>query len=128
MNAATRDNDRPFAAPDPLGRRREFVGIGAKPADSVHVRFEEGQRVFIADPLHVLRQSEKGRTAIGRIEHGRNRRWQRLDQLRRVGDAVPVARDGLEGIVDRNRRVVEMLDLLQNRIRQAVVKHVTRQE
>jgi hypothetical protein len=33
-----------------------------------------------------------------------------------LGDAVPVAGDGLEGVVDRDGRIVELLDLLQHRV------------
>ena len=43
-------------------------------------------------------------------------------------DAVPVAGHGFEGVIHRHGRVVEMFNLLQHRIGQAVVERVARDQ
>ena len=49
----------------------------------------------------------------------------RRDDLRRVRDPIPVARDRPEGVVHGGGRVAEVFDLLEDRIRQSIRERVT---
>ena len=108
----------------PLGgfqqRRRlgDLVGIRPDAADAVHRLLEEFQRIVVGPALNVLGQPQECGAAIRRIQHGGDRRRQRLDDLRRMGDPVPVAGHGFEGVVHAEAGIAEMLELLQHRIRQ----------
>jgi len=101
-----------------------LLQIGTRPADAVNARCEERHRKIVGTALHVLRQTQKRRAAIRRIEHGSNSGRKRLQQLCRMSNAIPVARDRLERIVDRNGRVAKVFDLLQYRMRKAVMINV----
>jgi hypothetical protein len=61
---------------------------------------KERQWVVIGPALNILRQTEKRRAAIGRVEHRRDGRWQGLNNLRGMGDAIPIAADSLERIIE----------------------------
>ena len=82
-------------------------------------RLEEALGIVERLGLHVLAQADEGRAAIGRVEQHAQRLGQRLEQLLGPGDPVPVAGDRLEGVVDAERRVAPVLDLLQHRVGQA---------
>ncbi len=118
----------------PLGRfhqRRgigDFRDVGADAPDAVHCLVKETLGIVPSPALHVLRQTDKGRAAIAGVEHRRDRARQRRDDLRRVGDAVPIAGDRLERIVHTQGRVVEVFHLLQDRFRQAGDKPVAAQQ
>jgi hypothetical protein len=92
------------------------------------LRFKKDRRIIESDFLRILRKTDEGRAAIGRIEHGGNRLRQRLQQLFRQHDPVPVTHHGFERIIDGQRRIAEMLDLLKNRVRQAAGKGVAREK
>ncbi len=61
----------------------------------------------------------KAGTAIGGVEHRGERRGQRLDDLGGVGDPVPEARHRLERVVQAERRIAVMLELLEHGVGQA---------
>jgi hypothetical protein len=126
LHAAAGDDHRSLAEE----RRRgigNFTCVGRLAADAVDLLRKQLHRIVIGPALHILRQAEKRRAAIGRIEHGGNRRGQRLDDLRRMGDPVPIAADRLERIVQSHGRIAEMLKLLQHRVGQPGEKDVAAQ-
>ena len=106
------------------GGRLHLGLVRARAADAVQRRLEECRRIIEGLALGVLRQPEKGRPAIGGIQHGRDRLRQRLQDLLGPHDAVPVARDRLERVVDRGGGRIEVLHLLQDRIGEAVGERV----
>ena len=88
-------------------------------------RFEKGFRIIPGHFLHVLRQRDESRAAIRRIEQDSDSLRQRRDNLFRVGNAIPIARHGAEGIIDVDRRVTEVLNLLHDRIGAAIDECIT---
>ncbi len=125
---AARDQKRPLGPLENVRCLGQTHPVGSGARHVVDDRVEEGSRVFDGDLLYVLRQGDEGRTAIGRVEHGGDCLRQRRDDLLGMGDAVPVADDGLEGVVHRDCRIVELLGLLQHRVRSAVGEGVARQQ
>ena len=111
-----------------LGRGRQLAMVGAQPAQLVHDGLEQPHGEVPGLGLHVLRQADEGRAAIGRVDHRGDRERQRLRDLRRARDAVPVARDRPERVVDGDRRLAEVLDLLQHGIGDARVERVAGQQ
>jgi len=61
-------------------------------------------------------------------EHRGCRLRQRRNDLRRTGDAIPVARNRLEGVVHGDSRVAEVFDLLEHWVRQPVGESVAGKE
>ena len=119
----------------PLGRAQQFhdagqlVGIGARPADGgAHVRRKEALRVVEGLGLHVLAHGQRDRAALDRIGQHLHGAGQGGQKLLGAGDPVPPARDRPEAFGDAHGGVVEILDLLQHRIRAAIGEHVARQE
>ena len=82
----------------------------------MHARLEERDRKVEGLGLDVLRQTDERRAAIGRVEHGRQRLRQRLQDLFRSYDAIPVPHDRFERVVHRDARIAEVFDLLQHRV------------
>ena len=103
-------------------RPRASVAVGPRPRDAVDGRLEEPLGIVERLRLHVLAQADERRAAIGRVEHVATAWGSDADDLLRPGDPVPVARHGLEGVVDADRRVAEVLDLLQHRVGQRLTK------
>ncbi|CAM8870284.1 hypothetical protein NCH_04217 [Burkholderia pseudomallei] len=91
-------------------------------------RREELGRVVVGHRLHVLRQRERHGAAERGVGQHAQRARQRGEQLGRMHDPVEVARHGLERVVRRDRAVMEILDLLQHRVRRARHEHVARQQ
>jgi hypothetical protein len=94
----------------------------------VHDGLEQRGREVVRLRLHVLRQRERHRPALARVgQHARDLRQGR-DQLLGPGDPVEPAADRPERVVDRGRRVAEVLDLLQHRVGRAVDERVAGQQ
>ena len=79
-------------------------------------RLEERGRIGVHLGLHVLRQADERGAAVSGVEHRLDGERQRLSHLLWPDNAIPVARDGPERIVDRDGRRAEVLDLLQHGI------------
>ncbi len=127
-HAAAGDEDGFFRRPQQRRRLREPPPVGARTRDHPYARLEEELRVVERQFRGVLRQREEGWSAIGWVEHHRDGLGQRRDDLSRMRDAIPIARHGLEGVVHRDGRIAEMLDLLQHRIGQAIGEGVAGDE
>ncbi len=106
----------------------DIARIGPGPADVVSLWSEEVDGVVIGLRLNVLRQREEGRPACRRVEHDRKRLGQRLDDLLRPGDAIPVPRYRSERVGHRHRGVVEDLHLLEDGIDDAMLEGVAGEE
>ncbi len=119
LHAAARDDHRALRRVQKADRFGHFAGVGGLRPDVVHATREEFQWIIIGPALHVLRQGNKGRAAIGGVQHRANGVRQGLDDLCGMRDPIPITRDGLEGIVDAESRVPEVLQLLQHGVGQA---------
>jgi hypothetical protein len=124
-HTAAGDDEGPFRGLQEPCRLLELLPIRPRPRDVPDCRFEPNRWIIKGLLLRVLAKRNESRAAIGRIEHGGDRLWQRRDDLRGQRDAVPVATDGLEGVVDGYRRVAEMLDLLEHRIGHSIRECIT---
>ena len=111
-----------------LGRRDQLLDVGPRPRHAPDLRLEERLGVIERLGLGVLSEAEENRPAVGRIEHGRDRLGQGGDDLLRPADPVPVARHRLECVVDGDRRIIEVLDLLQHRVGHAIGEGVAGQQ
>ena len=81
-----------------------------------------------ASPWTSWGEADEGRAAVPGVEHYAEGVRQRLNQLLRRGDAVPMADDRLEGVVDGQRRVAKVLHLLKHRVRDAAVEGIAGQQ
>ena len=124
LHPAAGDDRRTLGSFQSRDRILKLARIRHLPANAVHFWLKERQWVIIGPALHILWQSDKRRTAIGRIQHGRQSRWQGLDHLRRMGDPIPIAAHRLKTIVEPERRIAKMLQLLQHGIGQTGQKRV----
>ena len=128
VDAATRDQERPPRLLPPTRGLGDERGIGTVASLHVHSRLEEALGKISGFRLHVLRQREGDRSAVGRVgEHG-NRLGQRSQELLGARDAVPVARYRPEAVVRADRAVGEVLDLLQHRVGAAAREYIARQQ
>ncbi|CUX41135.1 hypothetical protein AGR7C_Lc100097 [Agrobacterium deltaense Zutra 3/1] len=123
-HAAAGNDERTFRLRQQPGGSRHGVTVRTRPRNFPDLRFKEDCRIIESDFLRILRKTDKGRAAIGRIEHGGDRLRQRLQQLFRQHDPVPVTHHGFERVIDGQCRIAEMLDLLQNRVRQAACEGI----
>ena len=124
VHAAPGDDQRTLCFGDQGRPRRELGAVGARPPDAMHHRLEEDLRVIERFALRVLRQAEECRATVGGIEQRGDRLRQRLQDLLRAPNPVPVARHGAKGVVHRGRRRFEMLDLLEHGIGKSVGESV----
>ena len=125
LHAAARDDNGAFGVCDDVTGRCDFILAGTLAADFLDLFVKEPGRVVIGPALYVLWQADERRPAIGGVEHRCQSIGQRLYDLRRMRDAIPITGHGLEGIVHAERRVAEVFKLLQNRIGQAGLECVT---
>src|SRR5690242_9747939 len=75
---------------------------------------EEGCRIVIRFGLYILWQCQCNGPCIGLTGEYAHGLWQRSEQLFRAHDAIPIAADRLEAIVDRNILAMLRLKLLQH--------------
>ena len=125
LHAAARHDHRALGGAQQGGGLVNLGHVGRLAADAVEATREEGLRIVIGPALQVLRQAEEGRAAIGGVKQGGKGCGQGLQDLGGVGDAVPVAADGPEGVVQAQRGVPEMLQLLQHGVGQAGQEGIT---
>mmetsp|Transcript_7235 Transcript_7235/g.12045 ORF Transcript_7235/g.12045 Transcript_7235/m.12045 type:complete len:538 (+) Transcript_7235:1195-2808(+) len=119
LHAAACDDHRFFGCREQGDRIRHLCVIRRLATDPVHFLLEPGGGIVIGPALHILRQTDEGRAAVGGVQHGGNGIGQRLDNLRRMGDPIPITHNGLEGVIHAKGRIAKVLHLLQDRIGQA---------
>ena len=127
-HAAAGDQKRLLGVAQQAGRGDQLLHIGPRARHLVDTPLEELGRIVEGLALHILGQGDERRPALGRVGQHRDRLRQRGNQLLRLDDAVPVAGHGPEGIVHADAGVVEMLDLLEHGIGQAVDEGIARQQ
>ena len=127
-HAAAGDDQRPLRAADGVGGDLDLAQAGARAAAVPFLRREELGRPVVGLGLHVLAEGEGHRAALGGVGHRREGAGQRGEQLLGPHDAVEVAADRPEGVVDGHGAVVEVLELLQHRVGRAVGEDVAGEE
>jgi len=128
VHAAAGDDQRTLALPDPLRRLAQRGEVGAVARDVPDALAEERPRIVEGHRLHVLGQGQGHRAGVGGRSQHTHRFRQGGEQLLRAGDAIPVARDRLEAVVDRNVLRVLPLKLLQHGGRRALGEDVAGQQ
>ena len=122
------DDQRAGGVADDVGGAAQLLDVGTRSGDLVHRWLEEALREVERLGLDVLRQGDERRPAVRRVEHRGHRVRQRVHDLLGPGDAVPVAGDRLERVVDGDRRITEVLDLLQHRVGDPALERVAGQQ
>ena len=125
--AAGDDEGRPGGAKRGSGTL-QLARIGALAAHGPCSGPEECLGIVAGLRLHVLAQRQGDRAAFGRIDQRRHRPRQGRKKLLRTGDAIEVAAHGTEAVVGADGAVLEVLDLLQDRIGDAAREDVARQQ
>ncbi len=116
VDAAAGDDQRRASAADQRERAPERARVGQRPADVPGARLEQLDREVEGLGLHVLRQAQRDRAGLRRVGQHAHRLEQRRPELLGPVDAIPVARDGLEGVVHRHVARPAGLELLQHRV------------
>ena len=128
VNPAAGDDHRLGGAVQRRSCSGHVARVGARTTDVVDPGVEEPRRIVVGLGLDVLRECQEGGATRRRVEHDGERLRERLDDLLGTGDAIPVARHGLERVGHRDRRVAEVLDLLEHRVDDAVLERVAGDE
>ena len=113
-DAAARHDQGSARRPDPLGRPRKDLGLGPRPAHAPHPLLEERFRILEGLALHVLGQGQGHGAGVGRAREDAHRFEKGGHELLGTVDAVPVAGDRLEAVVDRNVLGPSRLELLEH--------------
>ena len=127
-HAAAGDDERALRAADGVGGDLDLAQARAGAAAVPFLGREELGRPVEGLGLHVLAEGERDRAAVGGVGHGGEGARERGQQLLGAGDAVEVAADRAEGVVDGHGAVAEVLDLLQHRVGGAVGEDVAGDE
>ena len=128
FDPAAADDQRRALALHQCLRISQHRGCRQTPVDAVHAFLQEVIGVIVSLSLHVLGQSQGHGAGFGRVgqyAHGVNRG---AHQLLGAVDPVPVLTHRLERIVGADAQVVELLDLLQHRVRLTAGVHIARQQ
>ena len=88
--------------------------LGDRAAHAPHALVEQLLRPVVGLGLHVLRQADGDGAGLGRIGQHPHRRQQRGDELLGALDAVPVAGDRAQRVVDRDVVGARVLEFLQH--------------
>jgi hypothetical protein len=107
---------------------RELLVDRAGRGEAHRRRREERLGPVVRHRLHVLRHRERDRAAQRGVGQHVQRAGKRGQQLPGMHDAVEVARHRPEAVVRRHAAVVEVLDLLQHRVRRARHEDVAGQQ
>nr|BFF02306.1 hypothetical protein GCM10020241_39810 [Streptoalloteichus tenebrarius] len=127
-DAAAEHEQRPAGGAQGVGRLGDLPGVGAGPRHPVDDPAEQRGGEVVDLGLHVLRQRQHDRTALGRVGEDPGDLGQGGDELFGPGDPVEVAADRAERVVDRARGIAEVLDLLEHRVRGPVDEGVAGQQ
>lgn len=126
-DAATADQNGPLGLLDDL-RRVGQSGLGGGTAlQTPDALLEEALGIVIGLALHVLRHGDADGAGVGGVRQHPESGDHGAHQLLRPDDAVPVAADGLEGVVGGDGEVVGLLHLLEHGVRLAAGVHVAGQ-
>ena len=138
--AASTSSASEYSTPPPemIIGREAFASMAATSATSRgsgsgrrmrHVAgLEEIRRIVVALRLDVLAEGEDDRPGVLRIRHHAEGAGERGQKVLGPGDPVEVASDRSEAVIGGDRAVVEVLDLLQDRIGAAIGEDVARDQ
>ena len=125
---AAGNQNRPLGLPENLGDGFDFERFRLRRAEVDDALGKELFRPVGGHRLHVLRERQRHRAALGRIgEHGDGAR-QGSQKLKRRDDAVEVTRNRTQTVGGRDVSVLEVFDLLQYGIRRTRDEDVARQQ
>ena len=116
-NPAAAYNERRLGRPKQLGGVGDFAQVGRNAADAVHPFLEERCWIVVGLYLHVLAEGEDDGAAFGGVGQNRDRSIERRHDLFGARDAVEIPRHRAEAVIGADCSIVEILDLLQNRVR-----------
>ena len=126
---ATADHDQRLARlAQQRGGAGELARIGRRATEAQQLGLQEAFRAVERHRLHVLRQRQAGRAAVGRVGHHLDRARQRGQDMFGPGQPVEIARDRAEAVAGADIALGEALDLLQHRVGAAAGEHVARQQ
>ena len=128
VHAAAGDDQRPLRPGQVADRVLQLGGIRAGAAQAVNPLAEEILGIVVGLGLHVLAQGDDRGTASGGIGQRGDRLGQRAQDLLRPGNPVPESGDRAEAVIGRDRRVAEILDLLEHRVGPPAGEHVAGQQ
>ena len=127
-HAAPGDDQRFLRRLDRRHGLGQFTLVGFGAADVPDLGGEEFHRVIIGLGLGVLTEGKANRAAIGRIGHHPQGTGQRGQDMFGARDAVEIAHHRAEAVIRGNGGIVEILNLLQDRIGRAVGEHIAGDE
>jgi hypothetical protein len=116
-HAAAHHDQRPLCRAQKMCGTRQFGAIGRHAPEAEGFGVQEVLGAVEGLGLHVLRQRQAHGAAAGRIDHGLDRAGQGREDLLRPQDAVEIARDRAQAIVDAQVAVRKVFELLQHRVR-----------
>jgi hypothetical protein len=128
VHAATGDEQRALGGAQQRGGRAELFRPGRRSRHLIYALGKKMDRTVEGLGLHVLGQSDRDGTGLGRIREHAHGLGHGGEDLFRPVDAVPVARDRLEAVVDAGVLRAGVLELLQHGRGPAVGEDVSRQK
>ncbi len=106
----------------------ELEFIGQRATDAMNTFCKEALGVIESLCLYVLTQRERDRTTFCRIGQHGHRAVESGHDLLGPGDPVEIARDRAKRVARAHRAIAEILHLLQDRVWNAISKHITWQK
>ena len=101
VNATSRDNRGSFGGSQHFHGASELAAVGTRPGGFVNRCLKERLGVVKCVSGDILWQADKGWPTVTRIEHRCDRLRQGAQDLSWVRDAIPIANDRSERVVDR---------------------------
>ena len=126
-DAAAADQHGTLGLLDGLGGIVQSGLGGGAALQAPHALFEEALGIIIGLALHILGHGDADGAGVGGVGQHPESGQHGAHQLLGADDAVPVAADGLEGIVGGDGEVVGLLHLLQDGVGLAAGVHVAGQ-
>ena len=117
--AAAGDDEGALGGADLGDRAHDGGALGRGTAHVPHALGEELDRPVVGLGLNILRQGDRDGTGLGRVSQDAHAVQQRGNQLLGTVDAVEEARHGTERVVDGHVERGRVLELLEDRVRDA---------
>ena len=117
--AAAGDDEGTLGGADLGHRTLDGGALGRRTAHVPHALGEELDRPVVGLGLNVLGQGDRHGTGLGRVGQDAHAVQERGDQLLGTIDAVEEARDGTERVIDSHVERGRILELLEDRVRDA---------
>ncbi len=127
-DAAAADQQGLFRGANDRRSLRQGLRLRQPPGQAMDPLLEEGLGVVVCFALHVLGDSQAHRAGVGWVRQHPEGGEESAHELLGTDDAVPIAADGSKGVVGGDGQVVDLLDLLQHRVRLAAGVHVAGQD